>query len=243
MDAVVAARPLAVPPGGGTLPTAPHDTIALMRRLAFALQWTVLTGALHIHLHIHHHIKGPPFDYAGLAAAAAASWFGVPGPGEPVLIAAGVLAGQHKLDLASVLVVAFLSAVGGAVAGWLLGRAGGRRLLGAGGPLRRLRLRVLEHGDHIFERHPVLGILLAPAPMAGIHRVGPGTFLATTGISAALWSAGIGVGAYFAGPPIVDAVSDEGTIALVALIVLVVGSVGAEMVRRRRRAARETTTG
>src|SRR5437763_58096 len=38
---------------------------------------------LHLQLHIHHHIKGAPVDYVGLALAAAASWIGVPGPGEP----------------------------------------------------------------------------------------------------------------------------------------------------------------
>jgi membrane protein DedA with SNARE-associated domain len=74
--------------------------------------------------------------------------------------------------------------------------------------------------------------------MAGIHRVGPATFLATTLSAAAIWSAGIGVGAYFAGPPIVEAVSDEGTVALIGLIVLVVGSLGAEALRRRRRRRR-----
>ncbi len=212
-----------------------------MQRLGLTRSAFLVIAALH--LHIHHHIKGPPFDYAGLAAAAAASWFGVPGPGEPVLIAAGVLAGQHKLDLASVIVVGFLGAAGGAIAGWLLGRAAGRRLLTAAGPVRRLRERMLAQGDRIFERHPVLGILLAPAPMAGIHRVGAPTFLGTTLCSAAVWSAGIAVGAYFAGPPIVDAVSDEGTIALVGLIVLVLGTVGAETLRRRRRGSEPNVRG
>ena len=54
-----------------------------------------------LHIHLHHQFHGPPFDYVGLAVAAAASWIGVPGPGEPVLIAAGVLAAKHKLDLGS----------------------------------------------------------------------------------------------------------------------------------------------
>jgi membrane protein DedA with SNARE-associated domain len=215
----------------------------MMQRLGFARNAFLIMGALHLHIHIHHHIKGPPFDYAGLAAAAAASWFGVPGPGEPVMIAAGVLAGQHKLDLASVIVVGFLGAAGGGVTGWLVGRAAGRRLLTARGPLLRLRGRALAQGDRIFERHPVLGILLAPAPMAGIHRVGTTTFLATTLSSAAVWSAGIAVGAYFAGPPIVEAVSDEGTFALVGLIALVVGSVLAEVIRRRRRRGGSTVRG
>lgn len=212
-----------------------------MRRLGFALKALLIMGALHIHLHIHHHIKGPPFDYGALAGGAALSWFGVPGPGEPLMIAAGVLAGQHRLDLTSVIVVGFLGAVGGAVAGWVLGLVAGRRLMTARGPLRRLRLHALEHGDLIFERHPVLGILLAPAPMAGIHRVRTVTFLATTLSTAALWAAGIGVGAYFAGPPIVDAVSDEGTIAVAALGVLVVGSVAVETIRRRRRRGKART--
>jgi membrane protein DedA with SNARE-associated domain len=134
-----------------------------------------------------------------------------------------------------VLVVGWLAAAGGATVGWLLGLGAGRRVLTARGPVRRFRLRALDHGDRIFGRHPVLGILLAPSPLAGIHRVGPVTFLVTTFVSAAVWAIGIGVGAYFAGPPIVEAVSDEGTAALIALIVLVAGSVAAETVRRRRR--------
>ena len=101
--------------------------------------------------------------------------------------------------------------------------------------MRRFRLRALDHGDRIFARHPVPGILLAPSPLAGIHGVGAVTFLATTFASAAVWAIGIGVGAYFAGPPIVEAVSDEGTVALIALVVLVVGSLAAETLRRRRR--------
>ncbi len=66
-----------------------------------------------LHFHIHHHFHGPPFDYATLAVAAAASWIGLPGPGEPILIAAGILAARHKLDIGSVLIVAFLAAAGG----------------------------------------------------------------------------------------------------------------------------------
>ena len=64
-------------------------------------------------LRLHHHFHGPPIDYGALAAAAAASWIGVPGPGEPVLIAAGVFAAQHRLDIVSVLVVAWARRHGG----------------------------------------------------------------------------------------------------------------------------------
>ena len=184
---------------------------------------------------LHHHVKGPPFDYGALAAGCAASWAGFPGPGEPLLIAAGVLAGQGKLDLASVVLVAFFSAVGGGLAGWGVGLGAGRRVLTVRGPVQRWRRYMLERGDALFSRHPVLGILLAPAPMAGIHRVRPATYAATTVTAAAVWSTGIGVGAYLVGPAIVEAVNDEGTVAVVAFILLILGTVAAEVWRRRRR--------
>jgi membrane protein DedA with SNARE-associated domain len=186
-------------------------------------------------LHLHHHIKGPPVDYVGLAAAAAASWFGVPGPGEPVLIALGIFAARHQLDITSVVVVAFLGAAAGGLAGWVLGRIAGRRVMTASGPLRGFRRKLLARGDEVFARHPVLGILLTPPVIAGIHHVGTGTFLATNFISAAVWAAGIGYGAYLLGPPIVDLVGDMGIVAAVGLGLLLLSSFGAELVRRRRR--------
>ena len=88
-------------------------------------------------LALHHRFHGPPIDYAGLAAAAAASWIGVPGPGEPVLIAAGVLAARHKLDIGAVLAVAWLAATLGGIGGWLIGMKAGRGMLTTRGPLHR----------------------------------------------------------------------------------------------------------
>jgi membrane-associated protein len=206
-----------------------------MERLAPPLK-AVLAFALA--LHIHHHIKGPPFDYVGLAAAAAASWIGLPGPGEPVLIALSVFAARHNFDITSVVVVAFLGAVGGGLAGWVIGLKAGRRVLTARGPLLRMRLKALARGDEIFGRHPVLGILLTPSVLAGIHRVKPLIYNVTNVLSAAVWAAGIGYGAYFIGPPIVDLVNDMGLVMGIALGVLVVGSVAARMLHRRGRDAR-----
>src|SRR5205085_9867829 len=98
-------------------------------------------------LSLHHHFHGPPIDYAGLAAAAAASWIGLPGPGEPVLIAAGVFAAKHKLDIGEVLLVAWLAAMGGGIAGWLIGMKAGRVVLTTRGPCQRGRLKALEGGE------------------------------------------------------------------------------------------------
>jgi membrane protein DedA with SNARE-associated domain len=68
---------------------------------------------------VHRHLHGPAVDYVGLAAAAGASWAGVPGPGEPVLIAAAVYAARHRLDITEVLIVAFVARCWGIVAGCL----------------------------------------------------------------------------------------------------------------------------
>jgi membrane protein DedA with SNARE-associated domain len=192
-----------------------------------------------VHVHLHHRFHGPPFDYGALALAAAASWIGVPGPGEPVLIAAGLLAAHHKLDIASVVVVAFLAAAGGGIVGWLIGMKAGRRLLSAPGPLHKLRLRALERGDEVFKRYVAIAVIVTPTWVAGIHRVRPAVYLPLNMLGAAAWAAGIGLGAYFAGPPIEDLASDLGWVITVGIVLLVLVGVWFEIRRRLRRGPTE----
>jgi membrane-associated protein len=202
-----------------------------MVRLVSAAKGMVVVG---LAVHIHHRFHGASIDYLGLAAAAGASWVGLPGPGEPVLIAEAVFAARHDLDITSVIVVAWLSATAGGIVGWVIGLKAGRALLTGPGPLRRLRVRAVQQGERVFARQPVLAILLAPAFVAGIHRVRTSVYLLVNAVGAALWAAGIGLAAYWAGPPVVDAVGDLGTVTLIGLGVLVVVVLGSEFVRRRR---------
>lgn len=195
--------------------------------------------ALIMGLMLHHRFHGPPIDYLGLAAGAFASWIGVPGPGEPLLIAAGVFAARHKLDIGTVLAVAWLSATAGGVAGWLIGMKAGRVVLTTRGPLHRARLKALDRGDEVFSRWAVTAVLLTPSWIAGIHRVRPKVFLPTNAAGAALWSVGIGLGAYFVGPKVIDFVSDLGLVTGAGLVLLVIAGVWVEIRRRRRRAGRE----
>ncbi|HEY1568690.1 MAG TPA: hypothetical protein VGF68_16800 [Solirubrobacteraceae bacterium] len=188
-------------------------------------------------LHVHHH-HGSPLDYIGLAAASGASWLGLPGPGEPVLIGAGVLAARGRLDLTTVLVVAWASATAGGIVGWAAGRKAGRGLVIARGPLRRLRLRAIARGERIFERYPVWAILLTPSWIAGIHRVRPTVYHVTNVVSAAVWAAGIGLGAYFAGPSVIEFVDDFGVGTTVILVAVILAAVGFELTRRRRLSGR-----
>ncbi len=190
---------------------------------------------LHLHFHLHHQFHGPPIDYAGLALTSAASWIGVPGPGEPVLIAAGVLAGRHQLSIASVVFVAWAGATAGGVLGWLLGRKAGRAFLTAPGPLRGARIRTVERGEQVFRRYPVIAIVLTPSWIAGIHRVRATVYLPTNAIAAAVWAAGIGFGAYLVGPAVVDLVNDFGLLSAVVIALAIAAAVFLELRRRRHR--------
>src|SRR5947209_3099851 len=189
-------------------------------------------------LHLHHHFRGSPVGYVGLAAGAAASWIGVPGPGEPLLIAAGILAARHQLDLASVLIVAWAGATAGGIAGWIIGIKAGRTLVTAPGPLVRLRRGAVERGDEIFARFGVIAILLTPSWIAGIHRVRTSLYLPTNTLGAAVWSVGIGLGAYYVGADTVEVVGDLGWAMTVALGVLLVAGLALGFISRRRRAQR-----
>ena len=119
----------------------------------------------------HHQVHGPSIGYAAIALAAAVSWFGLPGPGEAVLIAAGVLAAHHRLDIAMVIALAVAGAIAGGVAGWLVGMKASRPLLTARGPLRRTRRALIARGERFFERHGPLGVFATPSWAAGVHNI------------------------------------------------------------------------
>jgi membrane protein DedA with SNARE-associated domain len=171
-----------------------------------------------------------------LFLAAGASWFVIPGPGEAALIAAGISAAHGRLDLAGVVAVAWAGASAGGTAGWLIGLKGGRGLLSAAGPLHHLRVSMLARGDHFYDRFGPIAVLFTPSWVAGIHDMSAVPFLLANAISALVWAAFVGVGAYLLGPSITDIVNDAGLAGAAfvgALFVLVV-----VLLARRRRAAR-----
>jgi membrane protein DedA with SNARE-associated domain len=207
-----------------------------LRRVLSTSVMALLHDLLQFHLGAvaRHRVEGPAVDYYGVAAAAAASWIGVPGPGEPVLIAAGVLAAKHKLDLTTVLLVAWAAATTGGILGWAIGLKAGRGLLTAPGPLRGLRLRAVERGERVFERYAVVAVLLTPSWIAGIHRVRSSVYQPTNAAAAAVWAGGIGIGSYLAGPAVIDVVNDFGLGTSVIVAVVILAGVGLELTRRHR---------
>lgn len=194
----------------------------------------MLILAIHVHLHLFHHVKGPAFDYIGVALASFASWAGLPGPGESLLLAAGVFAAKHKLDISPVLAVAFVGATAGGVAGWLFGLIAGRKVLTAPGPFRSFRLDAVARGEQAFKRVEWVAILLTPSWVAGIYRSGAVIYNLVNALSAVGWTVAIGVGAYYAGPPVLEFINDFGTAGAVVAVLLVVIGVGTTLLRRWR---------
>ena len=74
-----------------------------------------------------HHVPAANIDYVALALGAFASWAGVPGPGEPLLIASAIVAAKHKVDITPVLIWAWVGATLGGITGWWAGRSGAQR--------------------------------------------------------------------------------------------------------------------
>jgi membrane protein DedA with SNARE-associated domain len=191
-------------------------------------------------VHIRHHLHGPAGDYLGLAAAAVASWAGVPGPGEAALITAGILAAHHHIDIAEAVVVAWMGATAGGTVGWLVGLRAGRAVVAAPGPLYNVRMSALERGDRFYERFGPIAVFFTPSWVAGIHGMRARRFLPANAIAALVWALVVGVGAYFAGPPIVELVSDLGLLSGIVVGCLVVAAAAGAFLHRSRRARRRS---
>jgi membrane protein DedA with SNARE-associated domain len=190
----------------------------------------VLLGALHIH----HHFHGPSLGYVAIGLAAAASWVGVPGPGEPVLISAGILAARGRLDLAEVLAVGWAGAVAGGIAGWVLGHRAGRALMGSRGPLLRQREKALARGERFFSRYGLLAVYFAPSWVAGSTGMGGSRFLPANALAGLIWTLLVGGGAYLVGPSITEIVSDIGLVGGLLLAGLIAAAVVATLRRSHR---------
>jgi membrane protein DedA with SNARE-associated domain len=136
-----------------------------------------------------------------IMAAVAVEGFGIPAPGQTLLIVGAVLAARGKFDITLLLVSAWFATVIGNLIGYYLGRLGGRKLLG--------RLPVepahFERMERLCERHGNKLILVARFIdgvrqlsnfLVGILRMPPVLFLLMTSLGAALWVGVWGLGAY-----------------------------------------------
>jgi membrane protein DedA with SNARE-associated domain len=122
--------------------------------------------------------------------------FGVPAPGETVLIAAAVSAGAGQLNIALVVLIGFLAAVAGDNVGFAIGHFGGRALVLRFGRYVLLSEDRLAKAEAFFSRHGgkvvtiarfVEGLRQANGIIAGITAMRWRRFLAFNVLGAAIW--------------------------------------------------------
>ncbi len=153
----------------------------------------------------------PLLDHWGYAAVGFLLFvedFGVPAPGETVLIAASVYAGAGRLNIFAVAVIAFFAAILGDNTGYVIGRFGGRALVLRYGRYVMITEERLEKAETFFNRHGgkivtvarfIEGLRQANGIIAGISGMHWLKFLAYNALGAALWVATWTSVGYFAG--------------------------------------------
>ena len=173
--------------------------------------------------------------------------FGVPVPGETILIAAAVYAGAGRLNVIMVGVIGFAAAVTGDNIGFAIGHYGGRALVLRWGRHVRLTEERLEQAEAFFNRHGawiitlarfIEGLRQANGIVAGTTGMQWRRFLVFNALGAALWvGTWVSLG-YLAGSHI-DAIYHDITrysyYLLIVLAVVLAASIARHIMRRRCR--------
>ncbi len=173
--------------------------------------------------------------------------FGVPVPGETILIAAAVYAGAGRLNVLAVGVAGFVAAVIGDNIGFAIGHYGGRALVLRWGRYVRLTEERLDKAEAFFQRHGAW--IITVARFIEVLRQANGIFAGTTGLrwrrflafnalGAVLWvGTWVSLG-YLAGSHI-DAIYHDTTrysyYVLIALAVMLAAYIARHLLRRTHR--------
>ena len=138
------------------------------------------------------------YGYLAIAAFVMLEDFGVPVPGETVLVAGAVYAGTGRLNVVLVGLIAFSAAIIGDNIGFAIGHFGGRPLAERFGRYVLLTPERLDRATAFFQRHGgkivvvarfVEGLRQANGIIAGIARMHWAKFLLFNAFGAALWVA------------------------------------------------------
>lgn len=141
----------------------------------------------------------PLLDHWGYLAVAGllfAENFGLPLPGETVLIAASVYAGAGQLSVVAVALTGFAAAVAGQEVGYVIGRSGGHALVSRYGKYVLVTPERLAKAETFFERRGgwivifgryVEGLRQLNGIIAGTTEMPWREFLGYNALGAALW--------------------------------------------------------
>jgi undecaprenyl-diphosphatase len=141
-----------------------------------------------------------PWTYALVAAAAfleTGAFVGLVAPGETIVIAAGVIAGQGEIELLPLIGLVWACAVLGDTTSFYIGRRLGRRFLERHGPRFKITEERLQQVESYFERHGgktiligrFIGLVRALAPfIAGSSGLPYRRFIPYSIVGCGLWS-------------------------------------------------------
>jgi membrane protein DedA with SNARE-associated domain len=209
-----------------------------------------------------HHLPGvlhslePTLNHSGYLAVVGLVLiedFGVPVPGETVLILAAVYAGAGRLNVVLVGLLGFIAAVVGDNIGFAIGHFGGRRLIGRYGRYIFLTPHRVERATGFFDRHGgkiiviarfIEGLRQANGIVAGISGIHWARFLAFNAIGAALWVAVWTSAGYLSGShinTIYDAATRSSIYLAIALGAILLAYLALRAVRVRRTRAPSAT--
>jgi membrane protein DedA with SNARE-associated domain len=194
---------------------------------------------------VFHHLEGTleHWGYLGVAFFIFFEDFGIPLPGETMLIAAALYAGTGGLNIALVGVIALVAAIAGDNVGYAIGRFGGRELVERFGRRVFLTAARLDHAEEFFGRHGgkivvvarfVEGLRQLNGIMAGIVEMHWAKFLVFNAIGAAAWVALWTTLGYVAGDH-VETISKYTTYVAEGLAVVAVALIARAIVRSRRK--------
>jgi membrane protein DedA with SNARE-associated domain len=187
------------------------------------------------------------YGYLAVAGFVLLEDFGVPVPGETILILGAVYAGTGRLNIFLVGLIGFLAAVAGDNLGFAIGHIGGRRLVERFGRYVLLTPERLDRATGFFERHGgkivtvarfIEGLRQANGIIAGITGMHWAKFLAFNALGAALWVAVWTSVGYLSGShinTIYDDATRYDTYLAVAVGVLIVAYIARRLWKRRKR--------
>jgi membrane protein DedA with SNARE-associated domain len=173
--------------------------------------------------------------------------FGVPAPGETILISAAVYAGAGRLNIFAVVVIAIVAAMAGDNVGYLIGRTGGRAFVHRWGRYVLLTPERFERAEKFFVRHGgkvvtiarfIEGLRQANGILAGTTGMPWSRFLAFNSLGAVVWvglwaAVGYATGTHIG--TIYDAVTRYEVYLLVALGALIIAVLARHLHRHRAR--------
>ena len=173
--------------------------------------------------------------------------FGVPTPGETILIAAAVYAGAGRLSIVVVVLIAWAAAVLGDNIGYAIGAFGGRRLVARYGRYVLITEERLDKAAAFFERHGgkvvvvarfIEGLRQVNGIVAGTSAMTWRRFLVFNALGAALWVGTWSAVGYLAGDHITtiyEQVTRYSLYVAIAIAVVLVVLIVRAVLRRRAR--------